>query len=46
MNININKKNIATNPPAKTGKPEQAKILEGKALSDIPNVNSLLTKKK
>ena len=45
MNININKKNIATNPPAKTGKLEQAKIIEGKALSDIPNVNSLLTKK-
>ena len=45
MNININKKNIATNLPAKTGKLEQAKIIEGKALSDIPNVNSLLTKK-
>ena len=42
---NINKKNIATIPQSKPGKPEQAKIPETKGLSNIPNVNSLLTKK-
>ena len=42
---NINKKNIAAIPQSKTGKPEQAKVPETKTLANIPNVNSLLTKK-